>query len=171
MSTLTMRIPHRSLSLPVGIPGSGKTTLLNYLESNGDWEIRGLRFGADDVRRIVFRDVSVQGTPRLAHAAARAVLEVRMDAGLTACYDSTNLTYKARDPLLDLALQYNYTVVYLVSAVPLEVALARNTARTDGCVPNEVMARMWSQRSEPARDERRYDFWETTTALEIAWTD
>ena len=139
MNTLTMYLPIKSLIIPVAVPGSGKSTLLRFIEEGGGEVLKGFRIGADDVRERMFGEVSVQGDPRLVHTAAQALIEVRLAAGLPSAYDATNVTQKARKPLLDLAAKYNYHVVGLISDVPVEVAKDRNANRTVGQVPEFVI--------------------------------
>ena len=133
-----IELPKKTLIVPIGIPGSGKSTLLNRVSV--DWP--GFRFGADDIRELVFGDVSTQGNPGLVHEAARAALKIRLATELPACYDATNINRKSRAPLFGLAKAYGYDVVALVSTVPYDVAEERNKNRTVGKVPEFVLDRM-----------------------------
>lgn len=142
MGQLTLYLPPKHLLVPVAIPGSGKTTLLETAAASmGDpsW-----RFGADDVRRLAFGNVSIQGNPGLVHSAARSFVSVRLAAGLGAAYDSTSVGGSDRQALLALAAQFDTPVYALLSQVPFEVARVRNVGRPEGAgqVPEFVMDKM-----------------------------
>ncbi len=145
---LMLTYPKKTLIVPVGVPGSGKSTLLAH--ANVDYP--GFRHGADDVRRTMFGDVSVQGSPMIVHDAARTMLEVRLAEGLPAAYDATNISPRDRFKLLVLANEYGYFKVALVSEVPVEVAKLRNELRRQP-VPEFVIDRMAKKLVLPTHDE------------------
>jgi len=170
MADVLLKIPTKSLVLPVAVPGSGKTTLLKQVH------VPGWRHGPDDVRRTMFGDVSIQGHGDLVHTAAQAMLRCRLADGLPSAYDATNVTPKTRKVLVDLARWYGYTVVALVSEVPQELALLRNRLRTEGVVPEHVIERMWKQKESAisliyTEVDKVYHFHEDTTRFRIEWTD
>jgi protein phosphatase len=169
MSELKMVIPTKSLILPVAIPGSGKTTLLKQIH------LPGFRWGPDDVRRACFGDVSIQGHGDLVHRAAQAMLRCRLADGLSSAYDATNVTPNTRKVIVDIAREYGYYVVAFVSDVSKELALARNSDREVGRVPEHVIERMWKQKESSIKDiagevDRVYRFDHTTMRLRIEWT-
>jgi len=175
MTTLKMSLPTKSLVIPVGLPGSGKSTLLRGIEER--YGLAGFRYGADDVRKTMFGDVSTQGNPALVHGAARAMLEVRMAEGLPSTYDATNLTLKARRPLIELCGKYEYTAVLLMARISYDTAQSRNRGREEGRVPGHVLDRMnrqlndgeWKKACQQGRSGIPYFFDEDTTDIEVDW--
>jgi predicted kinase len=130
MSTLNLKIPKKSLLVPIGAPGSGKSTLLNQVcQTHKD---RGLRFGNDDVRRIMYGKVSTLGPSRLVAEAARAMAAVRMGEGLPVALDSTHAGATARKFALELAKSYDYTCVALLSTLSATEVKSRNNKRPKG---------------------------------------
>jgi predicted kinase len=68
--------------------------------------------------------------------------------------DNTNLTRAARAPVIQIAVESGVPCRAVVLATPLEVALARNAARTgDARVPDGIVRQMAREWEPPSRDE------------------
>jgi predicted kinase len=165
---INLTLPKRTLIVPIAIPGTGKSTLLGQVLPHS-----GFRHGADDVRRTMFGDVSVQGNPMLVHLAARHMLLVRMTEGLPCSYDATNLTVKDRRDLLVMADQNDYYTVAFCWEVAVATAKERNLQREQP-VPEFVIDRMVKKLQPPTAEEafdRLVYFDQLSTNLSIEWSD
>jgi predicted kinase len=170
MGIIRLQCAPKTLIVPVAVPGSGKSTLLGQVLPHS-----GFRHGPDDVRRALYGSVEEQGHGGKVHDAARACLECRLAVGLPAAYDATNVTPSARKLITDLGRRYGYRTLGLVSNVPTSVALARNSLRVVGRVPEHVINRMAKQvQSAPVTLDEDFDslawFGPRDHTLIIDWT-
>jgi predicted kinase len=128
-------LPADSLILIIGPAGCGKST----------WAARHFDareiLSSDAFREMVSGDAADQSASRdafhLLHLAARA----RLRRGLRTVIDATNLTARARRPLLGLAHAAGRPAVAIVFDVALDVCLARNEARTGRRVSADIVRR------------------------------
>lgn len=122
-----------TLVLLVGPAGAGKST----------WAARNHPptqvVSSDALRAVVADDPSDQAATADAFRLLHAIVRARLRRGLTTVVDATNLTEGARRPLLTLAGAFGRPVVAVVFDVPIEICLARNAARRDRSVPDEVV--------------------------------
>ncbi len=139
--------------LMVGVPGSGKTTHAREL-------VERMAFGGpvayicpDDLRLAHCGDASDQSKNGwIFGTALPALMKDAASRGDQIVIDATNVTRKARAPLLELATTLGYRREVHVMVVPLKVCLSRNAAR-DRIVPPEVIQRMLAQYQEPDLNE------------------
>jgi len=126
-------VPPGALVLLIGPAGIGKST----------WAARHHRptevLSSDAFRAMVSDDPADQAANGDAFRSLHGVARARLKRGLTTVVDATNLTDGARQPLLALATRFGRPVVAVVFDGPVEVALARNTARADRVVPDAVV--------------------------------
>lgn len=121
-----------------GLPGSGKST----------W----CRENLQESHVVVSKDLM----PRSSRKQARQDREIRaaVTLGRPVVVDNTNLTRAVRAPVIRIAMELGIPCRAVVLATPLDVALARNAARTGGArVPDGIfrqMARAWEP---PSSDE------------------
>lgn len=128
-------LPADALVLLVGTAGSGKSTLAARLFSPD----RVL--SSDAYRAAVSGDPTDQSATTQAFRRLRATLERRMTAGELTVIDATNVQGWARRQLLAVAARHGRPVVAVVLAIPREVSLARNAARTERRVPSAAVRR------------------------------
>lgn len=146
MSLLRFSAPARSLIVPIAVPGSGKTTLLGQVAAQlGE---PGFRFGGDDVRLSMYGSIATQGSGRDVHYAVRAMVTVRLAAGMPVAVDSTSVGVFERAKLLELAQRHGATPIALLSQVPIGVAEQRNKGRdASRQVPDFVITKMFKTMS------------------------
>ena len=128
-----MVIPPDALVLLVGAAGSGKSTVAARLFP------RSAVLSSDAYRAAVSGDATDQSVTKQAFRRLHATLERRMTAGELAVIDATNVQAWARRRLLAVAARHGRPAVCVVLAIPLEVSLARNAARTQGRVPSATV--------------------------------
>ena len=126
------------LVLLCGIPGSGKST----------WRALNL----DATHMVVSKD----RMPRSAGKQARQDRELRaaLGAGRPVVLDNTNLTRTARTAAIASATALGVPCRAVVITAPLEVALARNAARTERTrVPEGIVRQMAHRWEQPSVEE------------------
>jgi protein phosphatase len=134
-SPTALAIPADALVLLVGPAGSGKSTFAaaHFAPSES--------LSSDAFRYLVSGDASDQdATPdafRVLHVVARA----RLRRGLRCVVDATNLSRGGRRGLRAVAARAGRPAVAVLFDVPMAVCLARNAARLDRRVPDEVVRR------------------------------
>lgn len=131
--TVSDPIAPGTLVLLVGPAGSGKST----------WAAAHRRpteiVSSDALRAAVCDDPGDQDANADAFRILHAIVRARLARGRTAVVDATNLTDGARRPLLALAARFERPVVAIVFRTPLDVCLARNAARSERRVPEDVV--------------------------------
>lgn len=130
-----LEVPPNALVLLVGTAGSGKSTLAARLFSPAQV------LSSDAYRAAVSGDPTDQSATTQAFRRLHATLERRMAAGELTVIDATNVQGWARRQLLAVAARHRRPAVAVVLAIPLEVSLARNAARTEGRVPSSAVRR------------------------------
>ncbi len=123
------------LVLLVGPSGSGKSTWA--ARHHAPTEV----VSSDALRAMVSDDAADQEATADAFRLLHAIVRARLRRGLTTVVDATNLTDRARRPLLSVVAATGGSVTAVVFDVPIEVCLARNAARTDRVVPADVVRR------------------------------
>jgi predicted kinase len=129
----------------VGLPGSGKST---WLRNNG------LPFlSSDDLRQVLVDDAANQTIHARVFGLMRLLLRIRLELGRPLTYiDATNLTRKDRRPWIKTAQLYGAEPEALYFATPIDVCIARNSAR-DRVVPHEAITTMAAKLVRPRFDE------------------
>jgi predicted kinase len=128
-------LPPEALVVLIGAAGSGKSTLAARHFSSAEV------LASDDYRGAVSGDAGDQSVTDEAFGRLHASLERRMAAGELTVIDATNVQGWARRRLLAGAARHGRPTVALVLALPLEISLARNGARTDRRVPPSAVRR------------------------------
>jgi protein phosphatase len=128
-------VPPDALVLLVGAAGSGKSTLAARLFAPS------AVLSSDAYRAAVSGDSTDQSATKGAFRRLHATLERRMAAGELTVVDATNVQGWARRRLLAVAERHGRPSVAVVLALPIEVSLARNAARTEGRVPSSAVRR------------------------------
>jgi len=165
MSVIT--IPPDALVVLVGIAGSGKSTFA--ARHFTPTEV----LSSDAMRALVADDPTDQSATGDAFEILHAVVARRLARGRLTVVDATNVQAWAREPLLEAAQRHQRPAVAVVLALPLEVCLARNAARTTGPVPAAAVQRQdgWLRmglRGLAAEGFSAVDLIETPDALDAA---
>ena len=130
-----VRIPDPSLVVLVGAAGSGKSTFAARHFAQDEI------LSSDAHRAAIAGDAADQSVSRAAFKALHAALDRRLHAGRLTVVDATNLTAPARRAVTDRARAAGLPAVAIVLDLPAEVVLARNAARRDRVVPEDVVRR------------------------------
>jgi predicted kinase len=128
-------VPPDALVLLVGPAGSGKSTFAAARFPASEL------LSSDAFRFMVSGDASDQDATTDAFRVLQAVARARLRRGLRCVIDATNLSRAGRRGLLALAQRSGRPAVAIVFDVPLEVSLARNAARVERRVPEDVVRR------------------------------
>jgi predicted kinase len=128
-------VPEDALVLLVGPSGSGKSALAARLFAPDEV------LSSDAYREAVSGDPLDQSVTEEAFARLHADLDRRLADGRLSVIDATNVQGWARRSLLAVAARHGRPAAALVLALPLEVSLARNVARTAGRVRASVVRR------------------------------
>jgi predicted kinase len=130
-----VRVPDDALVVVVGAAGSGKST----------FAARHFRpdeiLSSDAYRAVLAGDPADLTVTREAFARLHADLDRRLAAGRLTVVDATNVQGWARRELLAAAARHGRAAVAIVLAYPLSVSLARNAARPERRVPEDVVGR------------------------------
>lgn len=130
-----VHLPDPALVVLIGAAGSGKST---FAARHFDpAEI----LSSDAYRAAISGDAADQSVSRAAFKALHAALDRRLRTGRLTVVDATNLTTAAREAVLSRARQSGVATVAFVLDLPAEVVLARNAARQDRVVPEDVVRR------------------------------
>jgi predicted kinase len=130
-----LAIPDGALVLLIGAAGSGKSTLAARIFAPDEV------LSSDAYREAVSGDPRDQTATEEAFDRLHADLDRRLAAGRLSVVDATNVQGWARRSLLAAAARHERAAVAVVLALPLEVSLAQNAARTSGRVPAGVVRR------------------------------
>lgn len=134
-----VRIPDPALVVLVGAAGSGKSTFAaRHFEAS---EI----LSSDAYRAAIAGDAADQSASGVAFKALHAALDRRLRAGRLTVVDATNLTAAARRAILSRAQRAGVPSVAFVLDLPAGIVLARNAARHDRVVPDDVVRRHLSE--------------------------
>jgi protein phosphatase len=134
---LVIRLREPSLVVLIGPAGAGKTTLARRLFDPDEV------LSSDDFRERISGDAANQRVTRLAFSILHQSLARRLAIGQLTVVDATNVESGARRALIEQAARSSVPSVAMVLDVPLELALARNTARPDRQVEPAVVVRHW----------------------------
>ncbi|MEH0589817.1 ATP-binding protein [Streptomyces sp. B21-106] len=132
-------IPEPSVIVMIGASGSGKSTLARTWPAD-------YRLGLDSYRWTVSGDAGDQEATADAVFLLDAVLERRLDRGLTCVVDATNTRADVRKRLVEAAHARQLPVAAVVMTAPLRQCLARNARRPDNRrVPDSEVRRQYRQ--------------------------
>jgi protein phosphatase len=136
-------IPAGALVVLIGAAASGKSTFA------------ARHFVADSVVSSDRLRAEMTDAPsdEVVFAELHRLVEARLDDGLLAVVDATNTDWMWRGQLLADARRYDRLVIAIVFDLPLDICLARNTARSR-TVPSSVIRR---QVADVTRDVERLD--------------
>ena len=132
---VVIRVPDPSLVALVGAAGSGKSTFA--ARHFAPDEI----LSSDAFRAAVSGDAADQSASPAAFKALHAALDRRLRDRRLTVVDATNLTVRARQALVARATAAAIPAVAIVLDLPAAIVLARNAARRDRVVPEDVVRR------------------------------
>jgi protein phosphatase len=134
-----LAIPAGALVVLVGVSGSGKSTLAAT-------HFRPTQvLSSDAFRAIVADDPADQRATRAAFELLHLAARRRLERGRLTVIDATSVSRAARAALLALARLARRPAVAIVLEPPLDVCLARNAARPDRTVDEEVVRRQHAE--------------------------
>lgn len=137
-----------TLYIPVGPPGCGKSYLAAEAVAFGLLPAEAV-VCPDDYRLILTGDVSDQTANATAFEIVDLIVNTRLDRGLDAWIDATNLG-GAIDRCLAMAAHHQAEARLIVFTDLLDVVLERNASRSR-MVPEDVVRRMHASLSEVGR--------------------
>lgn len=132
-------IPPGALVVLVGVSGSGKSTFA--ATHFGPTQV----LSSDAFRAIVADDPADQRASRAAFELLHLAARRRLERGRLTVVDATSVSRAARTGLLGLARSTRRPAVAIVLDPPLAVCLARNAARADRPVAEEVIRRQHAE--------------------------
>jgi protein phosphatase len=139
MEPPVITLPVPSLVVLVGASGSGKSTFARR-------QFLGTEVvSSDQCRALVSDDESDQGATDGAFVVLHAIVGERLKRGRVTVVDATNVTSRARAPLLALARRHDLPAVALVFDLPEGVCVERAAARTERPVAPDVVRRQREQ--------------------------
>jgi protein phosphatase len=122
---MQLKFPEPSLVVLIGSSSAGKSTFARqHFRST---EI----LSSDYCRSLVSDDENDQSVTAEAFEILHFIAAKRLAAGRLTVVDATNVQAEARQPLLNLARQYDYFAVAIVLNVPEQVCVARHQQRRD----------------------------------------
>ena len=129
----------------VGLPGSGKST---WLERQGVSPV-----SSDALRQLLADDPTDQTIHGRVFAAMRYLLRQRLAIGRPVSYvDATHLTPGERAPYIRIARAFGCQVEAVFFDVPVEVCIARNSAR-HRVVPEDAIRMLQAKLVAPSLEE------------------
>jgi protein phosphatase len=134
---MRIEIPTPSLVVLVGPAGSGKTTFA--ARQFAPDEI----VSSDRIRERLTGSAGDQSRNRVVFEVLDAEVVTRLRAGRVAVVDATNVERAARRTLLQRAASASVPAIAIVFALPLALVRARNSARAERPVPDEIVTRHW----------------------------
>lgn len=128
-------LPDPCLVVLIGAAGSGKSTLASRLFAPD------AVLSSDALRAVVAGDPADQRATRTAFAILHRQLERRLAEGQTTVIDATSVTPFARRGLVARARALGVPAIAVVLDLDPAIVLARNAARKDRVVPEQVVRR------------------------------
>ena len=143
---MNLKIPELSLVVLIGPSGSGKSTFAR--KHFGRSEV----LSSDYCRYLVADDENDQAATEDAFEVLRCIASKRLRSGRLTVIDATNVQPEARQPLLELACQFQAEPIAIVFNLPEHLCLERNANRAERVVLPEVIRSQIEdlQRSLPA---------------------
>jgi protein phosphatase len=132
---IVVGIPDPSLVVLIGAAGSGKSTF-----ATGHFA-REEVLSSDAYRAAIAGNAADQSVSGAAFKALHAALDRRLRDGRLAVVDATNLTPRARRDVIERGRAAHVPTVAIVLDLPADIVLARNAARLDRVVPEDVVRR------------------------------
>ncbi len=132
---MILRLPPGGLLILVGPGGAGKSTFA--ARHFGPTQV----LSSDAMRAMVADDANDQSATEAAFALLHSVLGMRLAGGRLSVVDATNLEGWARRPLVAAARRHGRPAAALILALPVDVCLERNAARSDRRLPAATIRR------------------------------
>lgn len=130
-----LSIPDPALVVLIGAAGAGKSTFVARHFAPAEV------FSSDAYRDLISGDAADQSATAAAFFALHSDMARRLARGETAVVDATNVTRRARRPLLAFAAAAGVPAIAIVLEPPVDVVMARNAARIGRVVPEPAVRR------------------------------
>ncbi len=130
-----VELPDPAVVLLIGAAGAGKSTF-----AQAHFPADAI-ISSDALRQAILGDATDQTANGRVFAAVHRALDRRLSAGRLAVVDATNLTATGRRRIRERAARAGVPTVAIVLALPADVVLRRNAARTGRQVPVAAVAR------------------------------
>jgi len=130
-----LAIPAQYVVLLVGAAGAGKSTF-----ARRHFPPEAI-LSSDAMREAIAGDAADQRVNGPAFAALHRALDRRLASGGPAVVDATNATAAARRAIRRIAERRRVPIIAIVLDLPEAIVRARNAARTERPVPDEVVTR------------------------------
>ncbi len=132
---MKIELPEPSLVVLIGTTGSGKSTFART-------HFRATEIlSSDFFRGMVADDETDQSASDAAFELLHLAADRRLAIGRLTVIDATNVTARARSPLLDAARRHGVPAVAIVLDVPRRISLERNRNRPDRQGLEQILAR------------------------------
>jgi protein phosphatase len=131
---LTIQVPAGALVVLIGVAGSGKSSFASR-HFDGDAVV-----SSDRLRGLLAGDEGDQQATDAAFSRLHQWLDARLAVGALAVMDATNVEWMRRTELISLARDHGRPAIAIAFDLPLDLCLARNSARPR-TVPAAVIRR------------------------------
>jgi protein phosphatase len=136
---MEIKIPKLCLVLLIGPSGCGKSTFAGKHFTGTEV------LSSDYCRGLISDDENDQQATRDAFEVLNLIAKKRFVRGRLTVIDATNIKPEDREPLIEMARRFHYTLAAIVLDLPEEVCLERNRKRTDRSVPPHAIQRQINQ--------------------------
>jgi predicted kinase len=127
-----IELPPAALVVLIGAAGSGKSAFAaRHLPDDAV-------IASDALRAVIGTDEADQGVNEAVFERVQSAVDERLSAAQLTAVDATNTDWMRRSELIRSARRYGRPVVAIVFDLPLEVCLARNTARARSVRPGVI---------------------------------
>mmetsp|Transcript_9615 Transcript_9615/g.31403 ORF Transcript_9615/g.31403 Transcript_9615/m.31403 type:complete len:324 (-) Transcript_9615:161-1132(-) len=138
----------------IGLPAAGKSTLARQLGEDAEW----IRFDDDLEAAVTVSGRFDEETWRASRAKALARVGEALSQGKALVLADDNCFYRSmRHTLFKLARDSFYAFATVFLDVDVDVAIARNAARTDDRVPDDTITKMAAIFERPDPDDHPWE--------------
>jgi protein phosphatase len=149
---MRIEIPEIAVVALIGVSGSGKSTFAKAHFKPTEV------LSSDYFRALISDDENNQKVTPQAFDTLYYVANKRLEMGLTAVIDATNVQKEARASILNLAKEQNCSAVAIVLDVPEGICRERNERRPDRNIDSRIIGRQARQLQQSIKSLRKEGF-------------